>query len=159
IVVTSKLAEFATQCAGKFPSTMQPGDMAVCEIKKVKICQDFTDVVKVSARSATDHTTVTTTPTSILTDSVNVHIKPIAVHCVSTLASSIDADDNPNDNCVTLSPSGTNAPVKLTTIIYNDSDVALDVTVKNLPLPLVDCFDDVTPITVPQPIFIPARGT
>jgi hypothetical protein len=154
IVVTSKLAQFASAC--HFPSTLNPGESAECIIPNVTICTNFTDVVTVIGRSATDHTTVTTTPTSILTDSVDVTIKPILIHCESTFTSSIDADET-LDNCVRLPDGTTSAPITLTTIVSNDSDVALDVTVKNLP-PLVDCTDQVTPIVV-QTITIAAHGT
>src|SRR5262249_44055795 len=158
ITVTSKLPEFAVQCAGSFPSTMQPGDMAMCDIKNVKLCDDFTDVVTVFGHAVGNASIFTHPPTSITNDSVTVHIKPIAVSCKSTLTSSLDADNNPDDNCVTLPMGTTGAPLTLTTIISNDSDVTLDVTVGNLP-PLVSCVDDTTPVVVTQPITIGPRGT
>jgi uncharacterized repeat protein (TIGR01451 family) len=143
IQVTSKLN--ISGC--NFPTTLQPGAMAMCIIPAVTLCTNFTDIVTVIANNVV--------PDADDTDSVSVVIKPIAVRCVSTFTSSFDMDNNPTDNCVTLPAAG---PVTLTTTIFNDSDVALLVTVANLP-PLVDCGDQVTPIVIAQPIPIPARGT
>jgi hypothetical protein len=146
IRVTSKLD--LSGC--NFPTTLQPGAMAMCIIPAVTLCTNFTDIVTVTITDGV--------PDADDTDSVSVVIKPIAVHCVSTFTSSMDMEDPDSPNCVMLPEGSVDVPVTLTTTIFNDSDVDLVVTVNNLP-PLVDCADDVTPIVITQPIAIPARGT
>jgi hypothetical protein len=152
IVVTSSYVDIS---GCNFPTTMNPGDSFSCVIPSVTICENITNIVTVRAVSASDHTTRALPPTSITNDSVTVTIKPIAVRCVSTLESSFDMDEVIN-NCVTL-PGGPTGPLTLTTTIYNDSDVDLNVTVANLPA-LVDCIDQVTPIVTTQPILILRRS-
>jgi hypothetical protein len=152
IVATSSYVDIS---GCNFPTTMNPGDSFSCVIPSVTICENITNIVTVRAVSASDHTTRALPPTSITNDSVTVTIKPIAVRCVSTLESSFDMDEVIN-NCVTL-PGGPTGPLTLTTTIYNDSDVDLNVTVANLPA-LVDCIDQVTPIVTTQPILILRRS-
>jgi hypothetical protein len=135
---------------------MNPGDSFSCVIPSVTICENITNIVTVRAVSASDHTTRALPPTSITNDSVTVTIKPIAVRCESILDGGTFDLDTVLDNCVTV-PVGSTTPLALTTTIYNDSDVDLDVTVANLP-PLVDCVTG-APIVTTQPILILRRSS
>src|SRR6185503_15472358 len=151
IHVTSKLN--LSNCT--FPSTLQPGGMAMCIIPAVTLCTNFTDIVTVTA-TGPDNTPVP--PDADDTDSVSVVIRPIAVRCVSTFTTPVDTDGNPNNNCATIPQSTTATPITLTTTVFNDSDVDLVVNVNNLP-PLVNCNDRVTPVNPVLPLAIPARGS
>jgi hypothetical protein len=153
IVVTSSHVDIS---GCNFPTTMNPNDSFSCIVPNVTICENITNVVTVRAVSAADHTTRPLPPRSITNDSVIVEIKPIAVRCESTLNGGTFDLDGQLDNCVTV-PIGSTAGLLLTTTIYNDSDVDLDVTVANLP-PLVDCISG-APIVTTQPIFIARRSS
>jgi hypothetical protein len=120
-----------------FPTSLAPGEMFMCQVGPITLCDDIVNTVCVTADNVP--------PDSDDTDSVGVQIKPIAVSCLSTFTSSIDMDGL-IDNCVKIPSSTTPQPISLKTTISNDSAVDLLVTVSGLPA-LVECDDQTTPKT------------
>jgi hypothetical protein len=130
-----------------FPTTLPIGGSASCTVTGVTLCQNTTNTVTASGASTITGQTVTAQDTATVT------IVPLNLSCSIVLTSSLDMDNNPNDNHVTL-PQGTlNAPITVSITLHNGStiDESVQITVPGL----VDCADQTTPVT-PAPVTVPA---
>jgi hypothetical protein len=131
------------------PLPIAPGDSRTAIIKPITHCQDTPDTVVATGGSSDGQTDTDT-------DDALARVLFIDLVCESSLFSSMDMDNNPDD-CNVLLPNS--APVRVTIVFRNDGNTALDITsIDGLPA-LVDCGDLTTPIIVALPIHLEAGAS
>jgi hypothetical protein len=137
--------------ACNFPTTLAPGGQASCIVSGVTHCQDTRNIVTASGTGFTTNG-ISVGPVSDQ-DTNNVLVLNINITCESSLFSSLDMTNANNSatDCILELPDGFSGPVTYTLKLCNTGTSPMDVTtITGLPA-LVDCIDQVTPVTVPLP--------
>jgi len=134
--------------------TLQPGQSTTpCIAGPVEHCADFVNTVTARAASA-----FSSSDTVTATDTATVRVLNINIVCDITLASSVDMDEVPGDNHVTLPAGSVDTPITFNLTLRNTGTSPLNVTALNGLPSLVDCVSG-APIVVALPINIAAGGS
>jgi hypothetical protein len=149
-VTDTLLGNISAQFASALPLVI--GESVTVEIKGVTLCQDTRNTVTANGQSAQGLADVDT-------DFADAEVLNINLVCELTLFSSVDLDENPNNNSVELPVGSLNTPVEFNLVLRNTGTSPLTVTnITGLPA-LVDCTDQTTPVVVTLPFDIDAGGS
>ena len=134
-----------SQLLSGFPTTLLPGETATNTYSKTWGAGSTTGTTNFNTVNAVGTGNGVTTNATDMAEAITV---PIGVSCEIQLYATFD-QDTPINNKVVF-PAGTNsAPIQFSLKVCNTGKADLNVSLAGVPA-LVDCTDDVTPITVPD---------